>query len=94
MQASNSILIKPNQIGTITDTMEAVSLAYDENMATIISHRSGETTDTTISHLGVNFGSYAIKTGIMGGERVAKLNELVRINQYLNERPHLKYEDY
>ena len=93
MKASNSILIKPNQIGTITDTMEAVSLAYEEDMATIISHRSGETIDTTISHLGVYFESYAIKTGIMGGERVAKLNELVRINHYLNERPHLKYED-
>ena len=94
MEASNSILIKPNQIGTITDTMEAVTLAkYDAGMATIISHRSGETTDTTISHLGVYFGSYAIKTGIMGGERVAKLNELVRISEYLNERPHLKYRD-
>ena len=46
-----------------------------------ISHRSGETTDSTIAHLGVAFGSHAIKTGIMGGERIAKLNELVRISE-------------
>ena len=83
MKASNSILIKPNQIGTLTDTMDAVSMAYENNIATVISHRSGETTDTTIAHLGVSFGSYAIKTGIMGGERIAKLNELVRISEQL-----------
>ncbi len=83
MGASNSILIKPNQIGTLTDTMDAVSMAYENNIATVISHRSGETTDTTIAHLGVSFGSYAIKTGIMGGERIAKLNELVRISEQL-----------
>jgi enolase len=52
-------------------------------MATVISHRSGETTDTTIAHLGVAFDSHAIKTGIMGGERIAKLNELVRISEEL-----------
>ena len=83
MRASNSILIKPNQIGTLTDTMDAVSMAYENDIATVISHRSGETTDTTIAHLGVSFGSYAIKTGIMGGERIAKLNELVRISEQL-----------
>ena len=52
-------------------------------MANVISHRSGETTDTTIAHLGVAFDSHAIKTVIMGGERVSKLNELVRISEKL-----------
>ena len=81
--ATNSILIKPNQIGTLTDTIKAVELAKKADMATIISHRSGETTDSTIAHLGVAFESHAIKTGIIGGERVAKLNELVRISEKL-----------
>ena len=83
MKATNSILIKPNQIGTLTDTRKAVEMADKADMATVISHRSGETTDTTIAHLGVAFGSHAIKTGIMGGERIAKLNELVRISEQL-----------
>ena len=79
--ATNSILIKPNQIGTLTDTIKTVEMANDADMATVISHRSGETTDTSIAHLGVAFESHAIKTGIMGGERIAKLNELVRISE-------------
>jgi len=83
MNSTNSILIKPNQIGTLTDTINAVELAKKADMATVISHRSGETTDTTIAHLGVAFDSHAIKTGIMGGERIAKLNELVRISEEL-----------
>jgi enolase len=79
--STNSILIKPNQIGTLTDTISTVELAKESDMATVISHRSGETTDTSIAHLGVAFESHAIKTGIMGGERIAKLNELVRISE-------------
>ena len=81
MKSTNSILIKPNQIGTLTDTVKTVELARNSDMATVISHRSGETTDTSIAHLGVAFESHAIKTGIMGGERIAKLNELVRISE-------------
>ena len=81
MKSTNSILIKPNQIGTLTDTIKTVELAKNSDMATVISHRSGETTDTSIAHLGVAFESHAIKTGIMGGERIAKLNELVRISE-------------
>ena len=80
-KSTNSILIKPNQIGTLTDTIKAVEMAKDAEMATVISHRSGETTDSSIAHLGVAFESHAIKTGIMGGERIAKLNELVRISE-------------
>ena len=80
-KSTNSILIKPNQIGTLTDTIKAVEMAKSAEMATVISHRSGETTDASIAHLGVAFESHAIKTGIMGGERIAKLNELVRISE-------------
>ncbi len=79
LEATNAILIKPNQIGTLTDTIETVTLAREAGLATVISHRSGETTDTAIAHLGVAFGCHAIKTGAVGGERIAKLNELVRI---------------
>ena len=80
-KSTNSILIKPNQIGTLTDTIKTVEMAKDSDMSTVISHRSGVTTDTSIAHLGVAFESHAIKTGIMGGERIAKLNELVRISE-------------
>ncbi len=81
MGATNSILIKPNQIGTLTDTIATVELANKNGFETVISHRSGETTDETIAHLGVAFGSHAIKTGAVGGERIAKLNELIRIQE-------------
>ena len=80
---ANSILIKPNQIGTLTDTLQTVKLAHENGYKTIISHRSGETTDETIAHLAVAFGCYGIKTGAVGGERIAKLNELIRIEDEL-----------
>ncbi len=83
MGSSNAILIKPNQVGTLTDTVQTVNLAKENGLRTIISHRSGETIDETIAHLGVAFGSYAIKTGAVGGERIAKLNELIRIAEDL-----------
>ena len=78
-KSSNAILIKPNQVGTLSDTKAAVDLARSQGMTTVVSHRSGETTDTAIAHLAVAFGSYAIKAGAIGGERIAKLNELARI---------------
>ena len=81
--AANAILIKPNQIGTLTDTRATVALAAKAGYETVMSHRSGETTDDTIAHLAVAFGSYAIKTGAVGGERIAKLNELIRIEEYI-----------
>jgi enolase len=81
MKAANAILIKPNQVGTLTDTYETVELAKKNGYETVISHRSGETPDDTIAHLGVAFGSYAIKCGVVGGERIAKLNELIRIEE-------------
>jgi enolase len=81
--AANAILIKPNQIGTLTDTARTVALAKEAGYRTVMSHRSGETTDETIAHLAVAFGSHAIKTGAVGGERIAKLNELIRIEEHL-----------
>ncbi len=82
--STKAVLIKPNQVGTLTDTFKAVNLAKNNNMAAVISHRSGETADETISHLAVAFGCPVIKTGVIGGERAAKLNELIRIEEELN----------
>ncbi len=77
--AANSILIKPNQIGTLTDAFDAVELASRNGMDAVISHRSGETEDATIAHLAVATDAPFIKTGTVQGERTAKLNELIRI---------------
>ncbi|MFB6234516.1 MAG: phosphopyruvate hydratase [Halopenitus sp.] len=77
--AANSILIKPNQIGTLSDAFDAVELAERNGYGSVISHRSGETEDTTIAHLAVATDAPFIKTGTVGGERTAKLNELIRI---------------
>lgn len=79
--AANAILIKPNQVGTLTRTVRTVHLAHRSGLKTIMSHRSGETTDDTIAHLSVALGCHAIKTGAVGGERIAKLNELIRIEE-------------
>ncbi|MFC6733112.1 MULTISPECIES: phosphopyruvate hydratase [unclassified Haladaptatus] len=79
MGAANSILIKPNQIGTLSDAFDAVELAVHNGYDPVISHRSGETEDTTIAHLAVATDAPFIKTGAVGGERTAKLNELIRI---------------
>ncbi|MEE8402615.1 MAG: phosphopyruvate hydratase [Candidatus Hydrothermarchaeaceae archaeon] len=84
--AANAVLIKPNQCGTLTDTYRAVKAADNNNLTTVFSHRSGETTDDTIAHLAVAFKSSIIKTGTVGGERVAKLNELIRISEELTVR--------
>ena len=79
---ANSILIKLNQIGTITETLEAITLAKDNNYNYIISHRSGETEDVTISDLSVATSSGLIKTGSMSrSDRVAKYNQLIRIEE-------------
>ena len=81
--AANCVLIKPNQIGTLTDTFEAIHLARESGMETVMSHRSGETTDATIAHLATAFGCVYLKTGAVGGERIAKLNELIRIEELI-----------
>ena len=77
--AGNAILVKPNQIGTLSDAVDAVELAARNGMEVVVSHRSGETEDTTIAHLAVATDAPFIKTGTVGGERTAKLNELIRI---------------
>ncbi len=84
--AANAVLIKPNQIGTLTDTLRAVELAKRNKYTPVISHRSGETTDETIAHLAVAWRCPMIKTGVVGGERIAKLNELIRIEEELDKR--------
>ena len=84
MGACNAVLIKVNQIGTITDTLKAIKLARSANYNYIISHRSGETTDNFIAHLAVGTASLGIKTGVLGGERMAKLNELIKISERLS----------
>ena len=83
MCAANCVLIKPNQIGTLTDTFEAIHLARENGMETVMSHRSGETTDATIAHLATAFECIFLKTGVVGGERIAKLNELIRIEELI-----------
>ena len=83
MNAANAIIIKPNQIGSLSETYATVKLAKENNVVPVVSHRSGETTDATIAHLAVGLGSPMIKTGAIGGERIAKLNELIRIEEEL-----------
>lgn len=81
---ANSILIKVNQIGTLTETLEAIKMAKEAGYTSVISHRSGETEDTTISHLAVATGVGQIKTGSTSRtDRVAKYNELIRIEELL-----------
>ena len=80
--AANAILIKPNQIGSLTETIDAVKMAQAAGWNTVMSHRSGETEDTTISHLAVGLGCGQIKTGSLSRtDRVAKYNELLRISE-------------
>jgi len=81
--SANCVLIKPNQVGTLTDTFDAVRLAHTHGLDTVMSHRSGETTDTTIAHLATAFSCVFLKCGVVGGERIAKLNELIRIEEQL-----------
>ena len=80
--AANAILIKPNQIGSLTETIEAVKMAQQAGWNTVMSHRSGETEDSTISHLAVGLNCGQIKTGSLSRtDRVAKYNELLRISE-------------
>ena len=86
MGCANAILIKPNQIGTLTETLSAIDLAQKNGYKTIISHRSGETEDTTIADLAVATRSGQIKTGsLCRSERVAKYNRLLRIEEELED---------
>jgi enolase len=83
-KATNAILIKLNQIGSVTETLDAINMAKEAGLDTVVSHRSGETEDTFISHLATSQESLFIKTGAPArGERTAKYNELLRIEEEL-----------
>jgi enolase len=85
-KAANAILVKLNQIGTLSETIDAVQMAHAANWHAVISHRSGETEDTTIAHLVVGLATGQIKTGSMSRtDRVAKYNELLRIEEELSD---------
>ena len=84
---ANSVLIKVNQIGTLTETLETIKLAQENNYTAVISHRSGETEDITIADLAVGTNAMQIKTGSMSrSERVAKYNQLLRIEEELQDK--------
>ncbi|MCB0359909.1 MAG: phosphopyruvate hydratase, partial [Bdellovibrionales bacterium] len=88
----NSVLIKLNQIGSLTETLDAISLAAEAKYTNVISHRSGETSDTTIADLSVAVNAGQIKTGSMcRGERIAKYNRLLWIEHLLGADA--RYED-
>ena len=86
MKAGNSILIKLNQVGTLTETIETINVAKKNNFNTIISHRSGETEDTFISDLAVGVNAGQIKTGsVSRSDRNCKYNQLIRIEEELGQ---------
>ena len=92
MGAGNSILIKVNQIGSLTETLEAIELAHRHGYTTVTSHRSGETEDTTIADIAVATNSGQIKTGSMSRtDRMAKYNQLIRIEEELGATAQYKY---
>jgi len=83
LRAGNAIIIKPNQIGTLSDTLKAVRMAKEAGYVPVASHRSGETCDSYLAHLAVGYDCPVIKLGVVGGERLAKVNELLRIEESL-----------
>ncbi|MFH0820970.1 MAG: phosphopyruvate hydratase, partial [Candidatus Peregrinibacteria bacterium] len=90
---ANSILIKLNQIGTLSETLEAIQMAHDAGWTAVVSHRSGETEDTTIADLVVGMGTGQIKTGsLCRSERIAKYNRLLRIEEELGKKAKYKGE--
>ncbi|HZD13328.1 MAG TPA: phosphopyruvate hydratase, partial [Candidatus Binatus sp.] len=87
MGAGNALLVKMNQAGTLTETIEAVNVAQEADYGLVMSHRSGETEDSTIADLAVGLSTGQIKTGAPArGERTAKYNRLVQIEEELGEK--------
>jgi len=86
--SANSIIIKPNQVGTLTDALNTVEEAKKAGYGIVVSHRSGEVTGWELAHIALGFGAHMIKTGVVGGERIAKINELTRIEQQLKKQKH------
>jgi len=85
INAGNGIIIKPNQIGTLTDAYKCINYAQQNYYTPIVSHRSGDTEDGSIAHIAVAFNCPLIKTGVVGSERLSKLNELIRLNEFLHQ---------
>ena len=81
-KSCNAAILKVNQAGSLYDALEFAKVANDNNIKLITSHRSGESIDSQISHIGIGTNSKMLKVGIVGGERVAKLNELIRLSEY------------
>ena len=93
MGAANSILIKVNQIGSLTETLDAIEMAHRHGYTTVTSHRSGETEDTTIADIAVATNSGQIKTGSLSRtDRMAKYNQLIRIEEELDEAAEYGYK--
>ncbi len=86
LNAGNAIIIKINQIGTLTDAVDTIDNAQRHGYTTVVSHRSGDTCDWHISHLAVAYKCPVIKTGVVEGARIAKINELIRIEHFLGNR--------
>lgn len=87
LQCANSILIKVNQIGTLTETLNAIEMAHRAGWTSVTSHRSGETEDATIADIAVATNSGQIKTGSLSrSDRIAKYNQLLRIEEELGDR--------
>ena len=80
IKACNAAILKVNQAGSLHDALEFANVANQNNVRLITSHRSGESTDSQISHIGIATKSKMLKVGVVGGERVAKLNELLRLS--------------
>jgi len=86
LHAANSIIIKVNQVGTLTDAWETIEMAKRNGYVPVMSHRSGDTCDWHIAHLAVSLKCPMIKTGVVEGCRIAKINELIRIEEFLGDR--------
>lgn len=82
MRSCSAAILKVNQAGALADAMEFAALANKNGISLVTSHRSGESTDSQISHMGIATGSKMLKVGVVGGERVAKLNELLRLSEH------------
>ena len=86
-KAGNAILIKPNQVGTVTETLDTIRRAREADFGVVVSHRSGETEDTTIADIAVGSGCGQIKAGAPArSERVAKYNRLLRIEDWAGDK--------
>jgi enolase 1/2/3 len=90
LSSTNAVLIKVNQVGTLTDTLRTVDLAGSKGLATVASHRSGEVPESWLTHVAVGTGARGLKCGLLGGERMAKLNELLRLGRATEHISHAR----